>query len=293
MIISQVSLNALRTVLSSAFTVGLKKVTTKHEVFTTKVTASTKVQTYGFLAEPPKFRKWLGEKRIKSLAEKAYQLVNDAFEQTIGIHKHQIADDNLGLYAPMVSGWGQTSAELGDRLAFEALRDGNIRECYDGQNFFDAEHPVGDGVVSNINTAATVQPWYLLDCSQALKPILLQEREAPHFHMVTNMQDSEVMKTGNYLMGAEARYGAGYTYWQLAYRSTATLDAAGYQAAKDAGQALVNDEGEPSPVRYTHCVAGRSNIAAARALFTKAALAGGESNIWLNDVVVIEAEWLP
>lgn len=295
MIITKTSLEALRTGLSSAFRGGLKKVGSKHEAFSTVVPSTTRVQTYGFLSDPPAFRKWIGPKRIKALAEKAYQLVNDAFEQTFGIHKHQIADDNLGLYAPMVSGWGQSSAELKDRLAFEALRDGHIRECFDGQNFFDAEHPMGpeDAPVSNSIGNAAVQPWYLLDTSGALKPILIQEREAPHFHMVTDPEDAHVFKTGEFLMGAEARYGAGYTYWQLALRSTAALDAAGYQTAKDTPLAFVDDEGQPIKVKYDTIVVGRSNVAAARNLFQKQNLAGGESNIFYQDVTVIEAEWLP
>ncbi|NBB17043.1 head protein [Caulobacter sp. SLTY] len=295
MIITVAALQALRTGFRTLFNNALKEAKPLYAAMTTTVTSSTKVETYGFLGDFPIFRKWLGPKRIKSMQEKAYQLTNDDFEATIGIHKNKIKDDNLGLYGPMVSGWAQDAGALADRLAFEALADGHLRPCYDGQNFFDTDHPMGpdDTATSNMSGASAVQPWYLLDCSKPLKPILYQDREAPHFHMVTDMEDSHVFQTGEYLMGAEARGAAGYTFWQLAHRSTATLNEANYVAAKAAMAALKNDENESLAVKPTHLVVGTSNVAAARNLIEKANLAGGESNIYFKDVILVEAPRLP
>lgn len=295
MLINNATLEALRTGFKTSFKGGLMVTTPLYGAMTTTVTSSTKVETYGFLGDFPVFRKWLGEKRIKSMAEKAYVLTNDDFEATIGIHKNKIKDDNLGLYGPLVQGWGQDAGALADRLAFEALAAGDSRPCYDGQNFFDTDHPMGkdDTATSNMSGADTVQPWYLLDCSKPLKPLLHQQREAPTFNMVTDPQDSHVFKTGEYLMGAEARSAVGYTYWQLAHRSTATLDQAAYVAAKTAMADLTNDEGEPLAVKPTHLVVGTSNVAAARNLIDKANLAGGESNIYFKDVILVEAPRLP
>lgn len=296
MLITNATLEALRTGFRTEFQKGIAAQTPQYAVMTTVVPSSTKVETYGFLSGFPIFRKWLGEKRIRSMKEKAYQLVNDNFEATIGIHKDKIRDDNLGLYGPLVQGWGQDAGALSDRLAFEALANGHVRVCFDGQNFFDAEHPMGrEGAAahSNINAAGAVQPWYLLDCSKPLKPILLQEREKPNFAMVVDPTDSHVFKTGEYLMGGEARAAAGYTYWQLAYRSTATLNQENYLAAVQAMAGITDDEGEPLGIKPTHIVVGSSNKASARNLFKKANLVGGESNVYFEDVAVVEADRLP
>src|SRR3546814_19870807 len=91
----------------------------------TPVTATTKIETYGFLGEMPAFRKWVGDKRVKSLEEKAYQLINDPYEATVGIHKHQIQDDNLGIYPSMFEGWGMEAEMWPDRLLFAALSAGH------------------------------------------------------------------------------------------------------------------------------------------------------------------------
>ena len=295
MIISNANLDKLRSAFSTLFQKGLKDADEVHGLISTQVSSSTKVETYGFLGDMPIFRRWVGEKRIKSLGEKAYALINEDFEATIGIHKNKIKDDNLGLYNPIVTGWGENASKLPSQLVFEALSKGHEKACFDGQNFFDTDHPVGDdgAVVSNISAGGPSQPWYLVDASQPMKPILYQVREAPHFHMVTDMEDSHVFRTGAYMMGAEARAAAGYTYWQMAFRSTQTLNQANYIAARDAMMALKDDEGQPLGIKPTHIVVGVSNHQPAKDLFMKPNLAGGESNTLNGEVVIVDARRLP
>ncbi|MGK4383417.1 Mu-like prophage major head subunit gpT family protein [Ectopseudomonas oleovorans] len=69
-------------------------------------------------------------------------------------------------------------------LVFELLQGWLATECYDGQNFFDEEHPVyantdGTGdvtLVSNMDVpAADPGPaWFLLDTTRAVKPLIFQ-----------------------------------------------------------------------------------------------------------------------
>lgn len=286
-------LNNLRTGFKTDFQRGLDKVQPTYLRFSTKVNSSTKVETYGWLGDFPRFRKWVGAKHIKRMKEKAYKLVNEDYEVTRGIKKTDIEDDNLGLWGPQIEGWGEEAQALPDRLAYDALANGHVTECYDGQNFFDDEHPMADGVASNISAAGGSQPWYLLVTGKSLKPILIQERAKPHFHMVTEMTDSEVFKTGEYLTGGEARYGAGYTYWQLAYRSTQTLNAENYEAAVAAIMAYTDDEGEPLKLRPDLLVVGRSNRVKAKQLFDAQLINAGESNIYYKDVEYLVSQRLP
>lgn len=293
MIINQANLETLRTGFRTDFNKGKLKASAASAPLVTAISSSTRIETYGFIGDLPIFRKWLGPKRIKSLEEKSYQLANEDYEATIGIHKNKIKDDNLGLYGPIVEGWGEDAGSLKDRLSFDALAAGHQRECYDGQNFFDTDHPVGDGVVSNMSGDNSAAAWFLVDLSKPLKPILYQSREEPHFHMVTNPEDSHVFQTGEYLMGGEARGAAGYTLWQLAHRCTGALNEANYKAAYDAMAALKNDEGEPLGIRPTHIVHGSSHRSAAKTLFEAQNKAGGESNIYFKDVTPIDAPRLP
>lgn len=296
MIITQAALQALRTSFNAKFKEGKSKAKPKLAALATPVSSSTAIETYGWLGEMPAFRKWVGDKRIKSIAERAYALVNDDYEASVGIKRKQIQDDNLGLYPSMFEGWGMEAVLWPDRLITAALAAGISMPCFDNQNFFDTSHPTyneaGD-TYSNTNNVGTVQPWYLVDLSKPLKPLIFQEREAPHFWMTTNPEDSVVAETGKFGAWAEARGAAGYTMPFLAYRSTATLNAANYVAARDAMAAYVDEVGDPRGIVATDCVFGVSNRAAADDLFGKQNLAGGESNVHYNAVNRIFAERLP
>lgn len=298
MLVTNATLQALRTGFNKRFQQGrdAARGKAKAAVMATRVSSSTKTETYGFLSEMPAFREWVGDKRAKDLKEFAYQLLNRAFEATVYIHKHKIADDNLGLYGPMIEGWGGEAELFPDRLLFEALSKGHQLPCFDNQNFFDASHPNYDEAgttFSNIDTTGAVNPWYLLDLSKPLKPLIMQDREAPHFWMITDVQDSRVADTGEFGAYAEARGAAGFTLPSLAYRSTATLNETNFVAARDAMAAWKDRNGDPRGIVPTHLVHGVSNRAAAENLIKKMNLAGGESNIHWNEVELLFAERLP
>lgn len=62
--------------------------------------------------------------------------------------------------------------------------------------------------------------WYLLDVSKPLKPIIFQSRKKTKFVSMVNENDSNVFNKNEYLYGADGRYNAGYSFWQLAFGST-------------------------------------------------------------------------
>lgn len=295
-IVTQALLEALRTTFSRAFEKGKTEAAVIGEFMSTPIPSTTSINTYGFLGDLPIFRKWVGEKRIKELLEKVYQLINEDYEATLGVKKTAIEDDQIGLYPALFEGWGREGKQWLDRLRFIALAQGHLRPCFDGQNFFDDDHPTfmdGGSTWSNINNANQGEAWFLLDCSQPLKPLIAQERKAPYFWWIADLMDSECAKTGIYTAYGEARGAVGYTMPFLAYRSTATLNAANYIAARDAMKAFKDDNGEPRGVRPTHLVAGISNHQKAKDVF-KANLAGGESNTLASDAItIVQADRLP
>jgi len=294
-VVTQALLDALRTTFSDAFKRGLGSAPVVGAGLSTKVPSSTAVNTYGFLGDLPIFRKWVGEKRIKEVLEKVYQLINDPYEATLGIHKHQVADDQLGLYPSIFEGWGMEAGAWMDRLRFEAMAAGHQRECFDGQNFFDTDHPKfddTDGTWSNNDTTDAAEPWYLVDLSKPIKPLIDQERETPHFWWDNDLKSSKVAETGIMTAYGEARGAVGYTLPFLAYRSTKVLNPANFILARDAMKAFTDDNGEPRGIRPTALIAGISNQQPAKDTF-KANLAGGESNTLAGAVTIIEADRLP
>lgn len=139
---------------------GLGMAPSQYQQIAMSVPSTSKSNTYGWLGQFPQFREWIGSRVIQQMQAYGYQIVNKTFEGTVAINRDDFEDDNLGVYSPLFQEMGRAPAVQQDELVFAALRDGLKAACYDGQNFFDEEHPVyskvdGSGdkqTVSNIYT---------------------------------------------------------------------------------------------------------------------------------------------
>lgn len=144
-----------------AWFVGLK--TTFNNAFGTAPTTWPKIamespstsseENYGWLGTIPKMRRWIGAKVAKSLSAYRYVVVNEDFEVTIAVSRNDIDDDKMGKYKPQALSAGVAAAEWPDELVYEAVNGAFRNVCFDGQPFFDTDHPVGDTHVSNMSTA--------------------------------------------------------------------------------------------------------------------------------------------
>lgn len=100
---------------------------------------------------------------------------------------------------------------------FALLKAGLTTACYDGQYFFDVDHPVyanhdGTGAatsVANADVDTTARPnnpiWYLMDVSRALKPLLFQKRRDYDMKAMTDGQDEAVFMSDTYRYGVDAQ----------------------------------------------------------------------------------------
>ncbi|WP_268935075.1 Mu-like prophage major head subunit gpT family protein [Spartinivicinus ruber] len=133
---------------------------------------------------------------------------------------------NTGIYAPMFQEMGRATSAFPDELTFPLLQAGFAETCYDGQYFFDNDHPVNtqvdgqgtDNSVSNIikDDAYQGPTWYLMDTSRAIKPIIFQERKKPKFVPMTKEEDESVFMRGEYRYGVDLRCNVGFGFWQMA-----------------------------------------------------------------------------
>ena len=122
--------------------------------FAMRIKSTGKLNDYSWIEYFPKMREWVGEKVIKSLRGKHYEVINRDFEATIEVDRNNIEDDQLGIYRPMAEMAGYSARQLPDEIMFELLSNGFTQKCYDDKNFYAADHPVGAGVASNTGTAA-------------------------------------------------------------------------------------------------------------------------------------------
>lgn len=226
-------LTALFTGFKTEFEAGKSEAEPQFNKIASVIKSTSASNTYGWLGKFPSLAKWIGDRNIQSMKSQAYTITNDDYESTVGVDRNDIEDDNLGVYSPIFKEMGNAAAIHPDEMIFPLLAAGFTTLCYDGQNYFDEEHPVypkadGTGVaVSTANMAEDVayegEAWYVLDTSKALKPLIFQERKKPNLLAMTKMDDEAVFTRKEYRYGVDCRDAAGFGFWQLAFANKRAL----------------------------------------------------------------------
>jgi len=261
-----------------------------------EIPSSSRSEDYGWLGNFPQLREWLdGERVVKQLAAHGFTITNRKFESTVSISRDDYADDRYGIFTPMFGEMGALAKQHPDTLIFEMLGTGFQNVAYDGQNFFDAEHPTVDkngtaNFTSNVQ-AGTDPAWYLLDTSRAIKPIIWQMRERYDMQSVFAPNDPHVFLKDQYLYGVRARVNSGFGLWQLAYGSKAPLTKENYEAARTAMQKVRGDTGRLLGVKPDTIVVSAELEGEARRLL-KATVGGGDTNEWAGTAEIIVAPYL-
>lgn len=153
MIVNKDSVDALFKSLKAIFNNALGAAESNWQKIAMKVPSTTGQNDYAWLSKFPKMRKWIGDKAVKSLEAFKYTVKNDDFEATIEVDRNDIEDDNLGIYNPQAQMAGESAKQLPDEIVFAAVNAGFATECYDGQYFFDTDHPVGDGKGGSVSVS--------------------------------------------------------------------------------------------------------------------------------------------
>lgn len=153
MLISNENLAGLRMSFNAAFNKAYLETPSNKDKVATTIPSSTKMNTYGWIGNFPSMREWIGEREIKNLEEKAYNIVNKHFEATVAINRDDVEDDNLGLYTVKMQMMGSEAKVHQDILVMSRMKNGFTEACYDDLPFFSEAHPVGNTVWGNKGTA--------------------------------------------------------------------------------------------------------------------------------------------
>ena len=291
MIITKQNLRTLYIGFKAAFQRGLQsRETPEWSRLATLVPSSTDSEDYGWLGQVPRLREWIGDRHVKNISRHGYSIKNKDFETTIGVKRTHIEDDNLGIYAPLFEELAIAAQEWPDELVYALLKAGHTELCYDGKPFFATDHPEGDSVASNLQ-AGGGPDWYLLDTTRSLKPLIFQRRREPKLVRLDEDRDANVFMRGEYLYGVDARGAAGFGFWQMAYKSGATLDATNFDAAVANMMSRKNDEGSSLKIMPNLLVVPPALRAAAKALIEAEKNAAGATNTNYKAVdVLVTAE---
>ncbi|TIW26163.1 MAG: hypothetical protein E5V63_14805 [Mesorhizobium sp.] len=294
--INSANLDALRVGFKTTFQAGIGLAATQQARVAMKVTSTSKSERYGWLANIPGIREWIGDRLIQNLSEYDYEIKNRPFESTIGVDRDDIEDDNLGTYGPLFQMMGDNVATFPDTLVWPFLKAGFATSCYDGQYFFDTDHPViqADGSTASVaNTdGGAGTPWFLLCTKRPIKPVIYQERKPFEFVSKDQSTDDNVFNQKKFLYGVDGRSNVGFGLWQLAWGSKQTLDADHYATARAAMASFKADNGLPLGLVPDLLVVPPSLEGAGKKILASQLVNGGESNPWAGTAELLMVPWL-
>jgi phage major head subunit gpT-like protein len=295
MIVTNASLQALRTGFHGNYQSGFSAAPTFYNKFCTTIPSSASIETYGWMTQIAALREWIGPRLVRNLGEAAYTLVNKKFELTYGVGVDEIEDDTLGIYAPLFQEMGDSAKKWPDQIVKTALQAGTSATTFDGVAFFASTHPLNpagnqsnnytgnalnaanfattraamsaytgaDGEVMGVNPNLLIVPpqlegaartilnaelsgggdtniwrnsaellvvpqlanqattWYLADTTRPIKPMIFQQRKAPEFASLTDLNSETVFHQDKFEFGVKSRGAAGYSLWFLMSRNIA------------------------------------------------------------------------
>ena len=300
--------------------------------FVTSMPLKSLTMRFDFLKDDHEFRKWVGQRTFHQLSNVKYEVGYEEYENGLRVLRRDIINHIVGPYSIEAFNLGNSARLLKPRLVSEALDNGadSTSLCYDGQPFFDTQHPVGNDpsdltLVSNYiggtgsngsgsgDGGSVDSPWYLMDLSRPIKPIIFLEREPVRFYSFMDLKDPNVFNIKEFLFAADASCGTGYGLWQTCFRCEDTMTVNSVRAIdfsmRDLRGDNKNENGRSNNlgIKPTHLVYGASNRDRAELLVRSAQLPGD----WDTDVVdfgatdtmkpnplynkyqLLEVSWLP
>lgn len=296
MILNRANLSVLFQGFKLAFQQAFDGAPSYWQQIATLVPSNTSEEAYPWLGQTTQFREWIGERVYQSLKLHGYRIKNKTFENTTTVPRDAIEDDQYGVFSPMIRQLGQDSKEHPDLLIFKLLQEGFATPCYDGQYFFDTDHPVGmDGNVQSVSNfqGGSGRPWFLLDTSRHIKPLILQKRREYNLVSRTNPEtDEKCFDFNEFVYGVDGRLNVGFGLWQLAFASREALDSASFNDVYAQMSAFKGDSGKPLGIRPKLLLVGPQDRAKALEVVKAERSANGATNINRDVVDVLDVPWL-
>ncbi len=289
--INLTNLRGIYTSLSTIFNQSLGATETFYNSVAMTVPSTTAANEYPRLDDLPGFREWIGDRVALDVGADLYSIRNRTFEKTLAIKREKIQDDQIGIFSTLAAQYGQDGASFPDTLVFPLLKKGESTQCYDGQYYFDTDHP-GYNEQGNLISVSNYTPgagpaWYLIDDTKVVKPMIWQTRKPIQLTQMFSETDPNVFWRNEYVWGADTRGNAGFGLWQLAYKSKADLTKVNYLAARTAMQTIRKRSGEIMPIRPSTLLVPPTLEDQARNMVEAALINAGETNVWAKTAKVV------
>lgn len=142
MLINSATLNRVYQNLDKSYQDAYKAVQKLYPSFTMEVPSSTRSNLYAWLGMLPQVREWIGERQAASIGTRTYELVNKHWELSFAIDKNDVEDNTFFSFSTVAGQIGEQFAKHPDKLLASVIEAGLNDLCFDGQQFFDTDHPI-------------------------------------------------------------------------------------------------------------------------------------------------------
>jgi phage major head subunit gpT-like protein len=129
-------------------------VDTTYAKFVAEIFAGTSQIDMPMLEQLSGMREWIGPREIKNLASEKLSIKPRLFEETVGVKREDVEDDQFGLYNPLFQTLAMNAANMPNDITNELLAGAASASWLDGAPFFGTGRKYGKNVIANKGTAA-------------------------------------------------------------------------------------------------------------------------------------------
>ncbi len=140
--INAANLEALYFAFDARYQAAYERTSVWYTEVATEAPSTTRENRYPFLALIPRFREWAGERVVHNVASRSFSVLNRDFELTIELDKNDIQDETFTLFNMSVDMMGAQARKWPDDVMTSVIQSGISSLCFDGQQFFDVDHPI-------------------------------------------------------------------------------------------------------------------------------------------------------
>lgn len=141
--------------LKTTFMQGWAGVDLRYKDIVTEVPSTLATENYAWLGQAPVLRQWTDERLPKGLSEFSYTIANKKWENSIGVQREVLEDEQYGQVKMRVSQLPAMVAKGQNRTVFNLLAAANSTVCYDGANMASTTHSENNsGTQSNLITSS-------------------------------------------------------------------------------------------------------------------------------------------
>lgn len=262
----------------------------------TTVRTRTKRSLLTWLSQAPSMKIWEGERHVKENSGNEFTIAVNKYELTLGIDMDDLEDAaEVDNFSEEVRAAGESAGQHPDELMWNFLStQGETAICYDGTPLIGTSHPLKDGSTYSNFTSGANPAWYLLDTAARAKGLIWQVRKDYTFQQLMAEDGGNVdgFMRDRHLYGVKARVAVAPGNPARIYKSEATLDEAGFEAAWTAMADFKGDAGRPIAVRPTVLMVPNALAFDAMKLLNTTLVNGGDTNHLRGMVEVVVNPYL-